>query len=333
MISVGARWGYRYPFGVQVGYHASHEQFRPSELLSLVCRAEAAGFRHAMCSDHVAPFSERQGQSGFAWAWLGAALAQTGMSFGTVNAPGQRYHPVIIAQGIATLAEMFEGRVWLALGTGQLINEHITGGPWPAKEVRNRRLQECVSIIRALLSGETVEHHGEVEVSEARLYSLPRMVPPLFAAAITKETAAWAASWADGLITVYQPDGRMEDVVRAFRDADGANKPVFLQAQHAFAPSDDLAREEATREWSHSVLSSRVLTDLRLPGQIDDAAAMARPEDIAKRVRISADPQQHLAWLREYEALGVERVYVHNVARYQEAFIEAFGRDVLQHFD
>jgi coenzyme F420-dependent glucose-6-phosphate dehydrogenase len=318
---------------VRVGYHASHEQFSPSELLSLVRQAEAAGFRDAMCSDHLAPFSCRQGESGFAWSWLGAALASTGMTFGTVNAPGQRYHPAIIAQAIATLSQMFEGRFWVALGTGQFINEQVTGSGWPSKQLRTERLLECVQIIRALLDGETVEHHGEVVVSGGRLYTLPTVQPLLLGAAITPETAAWAATWADGLITVYQHGGRMQEVVESFRSAGGTNKPIFLQAQHAFAPTYEQALEGATREWAHSVLSSPVLTDLRYPEQVDDASALAKPADVSVRVRISAEPEEHLGWLREYGTLGFDAVYVHNVTRYQREFIDAFGRHVLPHFN
>lgn len=317
---------------MRVGYHASHEQFTPSELLSLVRHAEKAGFRDAMCSDHLAPFSCRQGQSGFAWSWLGAALASTDMTFGTVNAPGQRYHPAIVAQAIATLSQMFEGRFWAALGTGQFINEQVTGSGWPPKQVRSQRLLECVRIIRALLAGDTVEHRGEVTVSGGRLFTVPAVQPRILGAAITAETAAWAATWADGLITVYQGDGRMREVVESFRRAGGAGKPVFLQAQHAFAPTYEQALEGSTHEWAHSVLSSQVLTDLRFPEQIDDASTLAKPGDVEARVRVSAEPEQHLQWLREYEALGFEAVYVHNVARYQREFIDAFGRHVLPHF-
>src|SRR4051812_43461221 len=101
---------------MQIGFHASHEQFSPSRLLALVARAGHAGFAAAMCSDHFAPFSMRQGQSGFAWSWLGAALQATELSFGTVSAPGYRYHPAILAQAMATLAELFPERCWFALG-------------------------------------------------------------------------------------------------------------------------------------------------------------------------------------------------------------------------
>lgn len=87
-----------------MGFHASHEQVHPSALLDAVQLAGQAGFTAAMCSDHLAPRSERQGQSAFAWSWLGAAMHATSLPFGVVNAPGQRYHPVVVAQAVATLA-------------------------------------------------------------------------------------------------------------------------------------------------------------------------------------------------------------------------------------
>src|SRR6187200_825995 len=164
---------------VLLGYHASHEQVPPSRLLAAVVRAESAGFDAAMCSDHLAPWGVRQGESGYAWSWLGAALASTSFSLGVVTAPGQRYHPVIVAQAIATLEEMFPGRFWAALGSGEAMNEHITGDPWPSKDDRDARLEESVGIIRRLLAGERVSHHGHVRVAEARVWSRPAEPPPL----------------------------------------------------------------------------------------------------------------------------------------------------------
>ena len=97
---------------VVIGFHASHEQVAPEALLQAVRDAEAAGFDAAMCSDHLAPWSLAQGESGFAWSWIGAALALTRFPIGLVTAPGQRYHPVITAQAVATLGAMFPGRFW-----------------------------------------------------------------------------------------------------------------------------------------------------------------------------------------------------------------------------
>ena len=206
----------------RIGFHASHEQFSPSELLRLVRAAEAAGFDAAMSSDHFRPWGAAQGHSGFAWSWLGAAMATTGLPMGVISAPGYRYHPAIIAQGAATLAEMFPGRFWLALGSGQRLNEDITGLAWPEKAERNARLRECADVIRALLAGEAVTHRGRVTVVEAKLYSRPERPPPLLGAAVTEATAEQVGAWADGLLTVSAAPAQLRGSARP-----RANRPVW----------------------------------------------------------------------------------------------------------
>ncbi|HYO96133.1 MAG TPA: TIGR03885 family FMN-dependent LLM class oxidoreductase [Polyangiaceae bacterium] len=312
-----------------LGFHASHEQFPPSELLALAQQSESLGFRHGMCSDHFSPFSEAQGQSGFAWSWLGAALAATNMTWGVVNAPGQRYHPAIVAQAAATLAEMFPGRFWLALGSGENINEHITGDRWPPKDERQARLRECVDIIRALFGGETVTYRGLVRVEDARLYTLPKTPPLLFAAAVSAETAAWAGEWADGLITVNQPEADLRRVVEGFRRRGGEARPIYLQAHVSFAPTLAAARATAHAEWRSNALTGSLLWDVRLPKDLDGAAQYVRQEDLDSSVRIAANLEEHVAWLLNDSDLGFDRVYLHQVGRNQSEFLQVFGRDVL----
>jgi probable non-F420 flavinoid oxidoreductase len=219
----------------RIGWHASHEQIPPSRLLEDVRLAEQAGFEVAMSSGHFSPWSERQGESGFAWSWLGAAMAATELPFRVVNAPGQRYHPAIVAQAMATLAEMFPGRLWVCLGSGEASNEHITGARWPPKDVRNARLRECVDVIRALLRGEEVTHDGLVHVDRARLWTLPADPPPLVGATVSPETARWVGGWADGLATIHQPREALERVVSAFREGGGEGKPTVLQVHVSWA--------------------------------------------------------------------------------------------------
>ena len=156
---------------MKIGFHASHEQFSPRDLLSLIPKAEKAGFKLVLSSDHFHPWSDLQGESGFAWSWLGAAMQASTMEFGVVNAPGQRYHPAIIAQAYATLDQMFPGRFWMANGSGQALNENITGEKWPSKEDRNSRLQESVQLMRELWKGDYVTHHGMVQVENCLLYT------------------------------------------------------------------------------------------------------------------------------------------------------------------
>src|SRR5687767_8931954 len=212
-----------------IGLHCSHEQIPPSRLLAHAVEAEAAGFQAAMSSDHFSPWSERQGESGFAWSFLGAALEATSLPFGIVNAPGQRYHPAIIAQAAATLWEMFPGRLWVALGSGEASNEHITGDPWPPKATRDARLRECVDVMRALFAGETVSHDGLVRVDRARLHTRPPQPPPLVGAAVSVETARRAGEWADGLATVNQPREKLCEMIDAFRAAGGEGGRLVLQ--------------------------------------------------------------------------------------------------------
>jgi probable non-F420 flavinoid oxidoreductase len=317
--------------GPRIGYHCSHEQYAPSELLRLVKRADAAGFASAMCSDHFHPWSEAQGHSGFAWSWLGAALASTSLPFGVVTVPGGwRYSPAIIAQAAATLAEMFPGRFWIAPGSGEALNEHVTGERWPCKPERNARLRESVDIIRALWAGETVTHRGLVTVEEAKLYSLPSQPPMIVGAALSPETAEWMGGWADGLITVAGEREAMQRIIDAFRRGGGEGKPIHLQAQLSFAKTKEDALRGAWEQWKSVQFPSPVLADLRMPALFDAAGEYVRPEDIAKKVRISDSVDEHLEWLAGDMEMGFAEIDLHNIHRgEQERFIDVFGERVV----
>jgi len=310
------------------GFHASHEQVPPADLLRAVVRAEQAGFTAAMCSDHFSPWSVRQGESGFAWSWLGAALQATGLPFGVVNAPGQRYHPAIIAQAIGTLGAMYPSRFWAALGTGEASNEHITGERWPRKDVRNARLRECVDVIRALLAGEEVSHDGLVTVDRARLWTLPAQPPPLVGAAVSAETARWCAEWADGLITVNAPTEHLRRLVDAYRDAAGRGK-LHLQVHLSWAPDEATAMGIAHEQWHSNVFGPPVCWDLELVEHFDAVSRHVTPQDVARVVNVSADLGRRAGWLREYAELGFDEIYLHHVGQRQEAFVDAFGASVL----
>jgi probable non-F420 flavinoid oxidoreductase len=313
----------------RIGWHASHEQIPPSRLLRDARHADEAGFEVGMSSDHFSPWSVRQGESGFAWSWLGAALATTGLPFRVVNAPGQRYHPAIVAQAIATLAEMFPERLWVCLGTGEASNEHVTGDRWPPKPLRNARLAECVAVIRALLAGEEVSHDGLVRVDRARLWTRPAVPPPLLGAAVTEETARWVGGWADGLATIHRPPDRLRRVTEAFREGGGEGKPMVLQAHVSWAPTEEEALLIAHDQWRTNLFGPPVCWDLEMVEHFDEAARHVRPEDVRAGVLVSSDPAQHVAWIEEAAALGFDEVNLHHVGQEQGPFIEAFGRHVL----
>jgi coenzyme F420-dependent glucose-6-phosphate dehydrogenase len=312
-----------------IGYQISHEQFTPSELLGYAVLAEKAGFQALLSSDHFNPWSERQGQSGFAFAWLGAAMQATKLPCGVVCAPGQRYHPAIVAQAAATLGELFEGRFWMALGSGEALNEHITGERWPLKAERNARLKECFDIISALFAGETVTHSGQVVVHEAKLYTRAKVAPALFGAALSESTAEWMGGWASGLVTIYRPEEKLKKIIEAFRRGGGDGKPMYLQMQVSYAHTEQEALDGAFDQWRTNILPPEVLADLSRPQQFDAAAQFIRPEDLKEEMLISTDPQAFIQQIQHCIDLGFETIILHNVNRRQEQFITDFGQHVL----
>lgn len=313
----------------KIGFHASHEQFPPSKLLQWTKRAEDAGFDCFFCSDHFHPWSEAQGQAGFSWSWIGAALQATRIPGRMICCPGFRYHPAIVAQAAATLAEMFPGRFDLAIGSGQALNERITGECWPPKDLRNARLRECAEVMKQLWSGETVTHRGLVLVEEAKLYTRPAQPPLLIGAAVTEKTAEFLGSFADALITTSRPPDEMRKIVDAFHRGGGEGKPLYLKVGLAWARTDEEARLGAHQQWRSVAFSNDLLTELRTPREFDAAGKHVRPEDMGATLRVSGDLGQHLAWLQDDLQFGFEEIFLHNINVNQEEFIDTFAERVL----
>jgi coenzyme F420-dependent glucose-6-phosphate dehydrogenase len=313
----------------RIGYHASHEQFSPSELLNLVARAEQAGFSSAMSSDHFKPWGPAQGHSGFAWSWLGAAMQATALPIGVISAPGYRYHPAVIAQGAATLAEMFPGRFWLALGSGQRLNEDITGIAWPEKRERNERLAECANVISSMLRGETVTWRGRVSAIDARIYSLPESPPLILGAAVTEATAEFVGGWADGLLTIHGAPEKISRVVEAFHRGGGKGKPLKMQLTLNWDVTDELALQGAFDQWRYNAIGGDVNWELRSPEQFEAATRHITPENIRDCVLISSSVREHIKWIKQYIELGFEEIHLHQVGVNQNKFIDIFGQQVL----
>lgn len=259
-------------------------------------------------------------------------MQATSLPFGAVNAPGDRYHPAIIAQSIATLNVMFPERFWVALGSGEAVNEHITGNQWPLKPVRNARLKECAEIIRALLAGQTVTHDGLVTVQEAKLWTRPETMPTIFGAALSEETARFLGTWADGMITVQGTPEKLTSMISAFREVAGADAPVYIQSHISYADSDGEARANAFNQWRTNVTTGDLGADLAFTKHFEAATSHVRPDDLDGAIRISADLGRHREWIAQDLALGVQGIFLHNVGRNQDQFIDAFGEYVLPEF-
>ncbi|HTE23513.1 TIGR03885 family FMN-dependent LLM class oxidoreductase [Flavitalea sp.] len=309
-----------------VAYHASHEQFAPSRLLRLAEAAELAGFDAIHSSDHFHPWSVRQGESGFAFSWVASVLQATKLPVSMVCAPGQRYHTAIVAQAIATLAEMYPGRYSVELGSGEALNEMITGTAWPSKQIRNERLKESADVIRKLLNGQQVTFHGHINVKNAKLYTLPATRPPLFCAAISEQTAAWAGEWADGLLTTA---GDLQEVIKKreqFEMGGGKGKPVRLQFSFSYDHDREAAIDGAYDQWRTNIIGTDKLDDLSTPQQFDIVAEKITREEISEKVPIYTNIEAVIDHVQKYLNNGFQMVTLHNVNKNQEQFVEDFGK-------
>lgn len=319
----------------RIGYHCSQEQFSAPDLRRFAAMAEKGGFAAIMTSDHLAPWSARQGHAAQTWAWMGAAMQATAdVPFGALCIPGGwRYHPVTAAQAFATLENLFPGRLpWIAAGSGEALNERAAGYGWPDKAERQERLRAGAELMRSLWHGEEITQDGPIPAEKAKLWCLPQTPPRIYAAPLCGETAAWAGTWADGIITVRGDIDATREIIDAFRQHGGKNKPLILQYQLSWAADEETAVQQAHDQWRHVAIPNSADVsgaDIPLPEDFDKLSANVTPDDIRSKMMVSSQPDAHLDDIRRYAALGFDEIYLHNAGRNQKEFIQCFCEKVL----
>jgi len=322
----------------QIGYAAMLEQFPPRELITYCQQAEAAGFSGVMAADHVQPWTPQQGNAAFVWAFMAAAAEHTKGDIGPgVTCPSFRQHPAIIAQAAATMAAMYPGRFWLGLGSGEALNEHVVAGYWPEVAERISRMFEAIEIMRKLFTGKDVKHRGDFyRMETVRLWTMPDQPPPIYVATAGPVTAEKTGRLCDGLITVGAPEEKIEGVFQRFekgaREAgkDPSTMPRVLQLHLSWARTDAEALQNAMTEWPNGGMKFPK-QDIRSPSDFALMAKIVRPEDFEGRMLITSDLDAHRREIQKFIDMGFGRVYLHNVGRNQQEWIEAFGREVLPH--
>jgi coenzyme F420-dependent glucose-6-phosphate dehydrogenase len=312
---------------VELGYALSSEEHRPSDLVRHAREAEEAGFSFALVSDHFHPWTDNQGQSPFVWSVVGGIAETTErLRLGTgVTCPLIRIHPAVVAQAAATSAAMMEGRFFLGLGTGEELNEHVTGERWPGTQERIEMLEEAIWVIRRLWQGDLVTHHGRFfTVDRARIYTLPDEPPPIAVAAAGPDAAELAGREGDALVST-SPDA---DVVSAFERAGGSDKPRYGQLTVCYASSEREGVETAHTIWPNAAVKGQLTQELPLPVNYEQAAEMVTPQDVAEAIVCGPDPERYRKEIGEYEDAGFDHVYLHQVGPDQESFFR-FARSEL----
>ena len=315
---------------MELGYALSSEEHSPADLVRHARLAEEAGFGFGLISDHIHPWTNAQGHSGFVWGVLGAIAQTTSeLRIGTgVTCPLIRIHPAIVAHAAATTACLMPGRFFLGVGTGENLNEHVLGAKWPAPDERLELLEEAVGLMRELWQGDYTTHRGKhYTVENLRLFDVPDDPPEIAIAAMQPQAAELAGRIGDALVNVAPK----EEIIQAFDDAGGKGKPKYGQVTVCWAESKDEAKQTAFEVWPNALVEGSASQELPLPSDFEELVQGRSPDELEGTLTLGPDADEYVEALEEYEQAGYTRVYVHQVGPDQEGFLkfaksELFGR-------
>lgn len=292
----------------QLWFAASSEEFAPSEMLDHARAAERAGFDGLGASDHFAPWWP-DGQASQAWVTLAAIGQHTTLPLGTGVTPiVHHYHPGVVAQAFMSLQELYPGRVFLGVGSGEALNEVPLGVDWPAPDEMLERFEAGLQAITRLWEGETVTMDGGwFRLEEASLYTRAASRPKLYISAFGPQAAQIAARYGDGLWTMGDPETAPE-VIDAYLEArarDGREAgEIILQSGFNLAQDEETAIA-STRKWKATQLEEVYRDDLHDPAEmLAKAEAEVSDEQFAQEgFIVSADPAEHVERIRQLEAI------------------------------
>ncbi len=315
---------------MSIGVGLSSEELGPLEIVRAAALAEEVGFTRVWVSDHFHPWIDAQGSSPFVWSVLGGiARATDRIRVGTgVTCPIMRLHPAIVAQAAATTQCMFDGRFWLGVGSGEALNEHVTGQKWPEASVRLEMLEEAVSILRQLWKGGQTNHYGKhFTVDNARIYTLPDEPPEIYVSAFGEQSVKIAARIGDGLVST-KLDSEITSAFTRF----GGTGPKIAQVKVAWAKSVSAARDLVFERWPTAGLKGDIKQELATPREFEEATSTLSKDEVTESFACGPDPQEHIDAISRYLDAGYDDVYVTQVGTDQSGFARFYEREVLPYF-
>lgn len=134
--------------------------------------------------------------------------------------------PLLVAKSVGSMAAMFPGRVGLGVGLSWMPEEFA----WLGQEMSNRgkRLDEQIEVIRKLLAGGWVEHHGpHYDFDRLRMEPAPGPGVPIHVGGHSEAGLRRAARLADGWIGAQAGHDDLAELIgRLHVELDKAETPV-----------------------------------------------------------------------------------------------------------
>ena len=286
------------------GYTLMTEQSGPKALVSYAVAAEQVGFDFEVSSDHFSPWLVSQGHAPYAWTVLGAVAQATSrvelMTY--VTCPIQRYHPAVVAQKAATLQLLSDGRFILGLGSGENLNEHVTGEGWPPVNQRQDMLVEAATLIRELHTGELTTWEGDYfRIDSARIWDVPDDGVPIGIAVSGPKSIERFAPLAEHMVTT-EPNA---DAVQAWDAVKGdASSRKIGQIPICWDKDKDQAMARAHDQFRWFAGGWAVNADLPTPAGFAGASQFVRPEDVAETIPCGPDLDEIVEAVQPYWEAG-----------------------------
>ena len=167
-------------------------------------------------------------------------------------------HPIMTAAAIGSLAEVAPGRTWLGLGAG--------GRGFHAMGLLQDRpaiaLREAITVIRSLLSGNSVDFHGKViHLNDRPLDFLPQPVPILIGTGFGHSIQELAGEQADAVMLAnYASPAPIQSALK--RVLAGAKRAGRSQKDFRLISRIDIAIHHNRAE-AKSAVSPAILSALR----------------------------------------------------------------------
>ena len=316
---------------MKFGLTLSSEEHGPRRLVDMAVLAEESRFDFVSISDHFHPWISSQGHSPFVWSVLGGIASVTErVEVGVgVTCPILRIHPAILAQAAATTSLLLDGRLIWGVGTGENLNEHVLGDPWPIYEVRAAMLEESIDLIRRLWTEDSVTHRGEYfTVEDARILDPPDHPIPVVVSAFGENSAELAARVGDGLWL----SSLNEETIAAF-EAAGGSGPIFSQLTLCWGPDKDEAIELVHRQWPNTGLPGQLNQELRTMLDFEQATKLVTRETVASEVPCGPDPEPVIEKIIGARDAGVDYLYFHQIGQDQEGFIAFWEKEIRDAID
>ena len=201
----------------------------PGAQTEFVHRAADAGLDHVCAGDHVSFFGGA-GFDGLVSATSLAAVHPTMPVYVAVYLLALR-HPTLVARQLADLELLAPGRLILGVGVGgEDPHEYAVCGIDPT--TRGRRMDECLTVVRELMTGKPVTFHGEfVDVDDALIAPAPPSPVPLIVGGRSDAAVRRAAVHGDGWIGIWNSARRFADVAASIDEqAAAAGRPDHPRA-------------------------------------------------------------------------------------------------------